>query len=387
MSDIYIYARSDVNPEMFVVKKEDSAPYGYSIERVGEYFGKIFPGDYLLIQDENVVAHELVPAEATHENLVERAKEVMGTPAVYVRTAEYDEFKKIAVFFKRKELNDLFKEFAFGKIMSLDVFLWKALRSRGFDQGIIGILTEYFAYARNTKREQFEELALKKDTALRLAEREIWRDIIRAETAREYPKLFITDLDLNEFLDISEKEKKELKIDELGYDEIYSIISEDIDSSVLDTVSDNYNAKIYRFALNVASIILFILSVTFFYQWFVNKSKNMFYDMKIEKLQKETKEIEKRNDAVRKSIVYDKYKPFDFGAFMKKIDSLSAYGGAITGTSYKIDSKGNVEVSVKMKGIENVKKFVRERKEKRIRVSKKGDSFLLVYRDRIGGKK
>ena len=385
LSDIYIYARpdsGDANPEMYLVKEDSSAPYGYGIEPVSEYFGKIFPGDYLLIQDDALYVHELVKAETTHDELVERAKEVLSTPAVYVRTAEYDGERKIAIYFKRKELNDLFKEFAFGKIMTLDVFLWKVLRSKGYDQGIVGILTERFAYARNTKRETFEELAFKKDSALRVADREIWRDVIRAEAVEKYPKAFITDVNLSEFFGVSEEEMAALKIETVSYKEIRDIVVSDIESSVLDTVSDNYNAKIYRLVLNLGAGVLILAAAYMSYQWFVNKSKNVFYEMKIEKLEKKLSGIEKENSKLKKSIIYDKYAPFDYTDFLSRLAPIKSLGDAVTASSYEIDSKGKLRAVLRIKGIESVKKLVKSLHGNRVTVKKAGkDVFTTSYEE------
>ena len=315
---------------------------------------------------------------------------IENTGASLLETKNYYTFietfrdKKIAFYVKKADIVKLFKEFAFGKIIPLDVILFRmAIKYKAEIVGIIG--EKYFSYSRKVSFEsldtffanegEFSSLLFEPNANISFFLEAISRML-------HLKKAIFTDKE------IPQEELEEKNVISVKAEEFFKIVSEENTFVIYDRFSDNYRSKIYRKILIASSAIMAVASFYFMYGYVNAKSVNERYERMYENLNERLAMIKAEERKYQTDYLYKIYSPFDFMKFYETVKPIADTKGII---EYRYVKKNfpkamPAEIKVKIEGIDNFLAF-EKRYGKYIvsyKVSPKDDTIeaLIVLNDK-----
>ena len=275
---------------------------------------------------------------------------VLETKNYYTFIEEYGD-KKIAFYMKKPDVVKLFKEFAFSKIIPLDVVLFRM--GLKYNAEIVGIIGEkYFSYSRKISFDNIETFFANEGeyTSLLFEPNANISFFLEAISKMLHiKKAIFSDKE------IPEEELIEKNITQVSIDDFMKIVDNEKTFVIFDKFSDNYQSKIYRKLLIGASAAMLILAPYFFYKYIEVKTKNAYYESVYSNLQSKLNEIKQIEKKYQTDYLYKIYKPFDFMKFYQTVKSIADSPGVISYSYLKnsFPKEFPAQIKVKIQGIDN----------------------------------
>ena len=279
---------------------------------------------------------------------------LLETKSYYTFIEEYQD-KKIAFYLKKTEVVKLFKEFAFSKIIPLDIVLLRiALKYKAEIVGIIG--KKYFSYSRKISFDNVETFFANEGehSSLLFEPNANISFFLEAISKMLHIKKTIfsdKEIDKNELI--------EKNITQISLEDFLKIINHEKNFVILDKFSDNYQSKIYKKFLIGTSIIMLAFAPYFFYKYIEVKTKNAYYESVYSNLQKKLNQIKQIEKKYKIDYLYKIYRPFNFNEFYRTVENI-AYSPEVISYSYvkkEFPRELPTQLKVTIKGINNFLAF------------------------------
>jgi len=339
------------------IKKEKD---GIVFEKVEEnVFDKVYTNVPCLIADTKGLFMKTMIFDATEEDsVIENTGVSLLNTKTFFTFIEKHQNKKIVFYMRKPEVVKLFKEFAFSKIVPLDIVLFRmAIKYQAEIVGIIG--EKFFSYSRKVSFDNLETFFSNEgeyNTLLFEPKANISFFLEAVSKMLHIKKAIFTDKQ------IDEEELAEKNIVQVGFDDFKKFIEREKVFAVFDKYSDNYQSRIYKNILLGISGIMFVLSPYFFYKYIEKKTENDYYTRVYNQLQNKLQNIQAEENRYKIDYLYKVYKPFNFMNFYKTVSKIAKMPGVI---SYTYDKKffpreGYATIIVSIKGIDNFLKFEKE---------------------------
>jgi hypothetical protein len=321
---------------------------------------KIYMNVPCLIADtKNTFIKTLIFDKTEDDGIIETTGAALLDTKSYYTMIETFNDKKIAFYVRKPDIIKLFKEFAFNKIIPLDIILFRmALKYKAEIIGIIG--KRYLAYSKKVHLEDISSFfnieGEEHSNSLffdPIGTINIFLETIEHSKMLHVKKAIFTDEQ------IAEEELMEKNIVQVSFEEFNKIINGERTFVIYDKYSNNYQSKIYRKLLIGLSVGMFVLSPYLFYKYVEIKTKNTYYESVYNNLKKKLNEITNTEKKYKIDYLYKIYNPFNFDGFYSTVEKLSKEKGVISYSynRFYYAKKPILKIKVIIEGIDNFLAF------------------------------
>jgi len=343
------------------------------IEAVTNPYDVVYPDIPCIYADTKGEHSRIVTVDGSIEDsaIENSGLELIGSRSAYVRIAKVGD-KKLVFFAKKNEITKIFRDYAFSKIVPLDIILWRM----GIP-GINGIITNLVSYIRNMESVEdittHETLIYNKKFTIKEFINLIKDDIVLTEKKKH----IVTDTDIDKHV------RDEFNIEQLSWKHFYKLVQDEPLFYIPDTVSDNYHAKIYKKVMWVITGLSIVLTPYLFYQYITSETYKNIYEKELSSYSSATKKINKKIDDLKNRLIYEHYKPINIDRVVDYLKNIVNSVRDLVSINFKVigkKGKKTLEILMEIKSIEGIHDIKRIRGDDIVDISESGSKYKVKLR-------
>jgi hypothetical protein len=352
----------NVNGKFYELKSN-----GKAVE-IEDPVGKTFADDICLYSNTTINNTKFDIYEDSVEDYIIEKNGVanIGNLSVITKIVRVDGYK-VSFHMKRDDVENLFSMYSFSKIIPLDWVLYN------FKAEIAGVITNSFNYIK-----QFKSVKSLIDGQPIISYDDSTEFLEHALLPEEYQnksKAILSDIDVSDY--------SAMNLENISVKDIYKIIDTKSEFNIEDYISLNFQSKKYKKILLVFSLLLFIVTPYFLFNYISNKTYTAYYTGVIADSTKTNQDIDNKVKEYSKQIIYKEYNPFNVDSFMETTEKVAAYNGILSMTITVSKNGKKYSYDLLIDGVDNLEKITKELNIKGFNQKKGFDIFQIVYEKEI----